>query len=139
MNKVIKNNKKPDKPIKRLYCIYNANGSLIGEISYLWKKLFSDFDCSLCNISHNTFTEKRIWKKEISNFKYELEMLHLDEQSEDLQSFTKGATPCVVSKGESGFKIILSESQLKKINGDVPLFFKELNNILSLYKFKEDE
>ena len=139
MNKVFKNLKKPDKLVKKVYCIYNANGSLAGEISYMWKKILSGFDCSLCNISHNTFTEKRIWKKEISNFKYELEMLHLDEQSEDLQSFTKGATPCVVSKGESGFKIILSESELKKINGDVPLFFKKLNNTLSLHKFKEDE
>ena len=132
MNKVFKNLKKPDKLVKKVYCIYNANGSLAGEISYLWKKLLSDFDCSLCNISHNTFTEKRTWKKELSKSKYKLEMLHLDEQSEDLKSFTKDVTPCVVSEDDSGFKIILSESQLKKINGDVPLFFKELNNILSL-------
>ena len=139
MNKVFKNLKKPDKLVKKVYCIYNANGSLAGEISYLWKKLLSDFDCSLCNISHNTFTEKRTWKKELSKSKYKLEMLHLDEQSEDLKSFTKDVTPCVVSEDDSGFKIILSESQLKKINGDVPLFFKELNNILSLYEFKGDE
>lgn len=139
MNKVFKNLKKPDKLVKKVYCIYNANGSLAGEISYLWKKLLSDFDCSLCNISHNTFTEKRTWKKELSKSKYKLEMLHLDEQSEDLKSFTKDVTPCVVSEDDSGFKIILSESQLKKINGDVPLFFKELNNILFLYEFKGDE
>ncbi len=139
MNKVTKENKKPDKLVKKVYCIYNANGSLAGEISYMWKKILSGFDCSLCNISHNTFTEKQIWKKEISNSKYELEMLHLDEQPDDLQSFTKGITPCVVSKGDNGLKIILSDSQLKKINGDVPLFFKELNNKLSYYKLKEDE
>ena len=139
MNKVFKNLKKPDKSIKKVYCIYNANGSIIGEISYLWKKLLSDFDCSICNISHNTFTEKRIWKKEMSKSKYKIEMLHLDEQSEDLKSFTKDVTPCVVSENDSGFEIILRDSELKKINGDVYLFFKELNKKLSYHKLKEDE
>ena len=74
--------------------------------------------------------EKQIWKKEMSNSKYRLEMLHLDEQPEDLQAFTEGATPCVVSKDESGFKLIMTENQLKKIDGSVHLFFKQLNNKL---------
>ena len=123
----------------RIYCIYDAKGSIIGEISYLWKKLIFNFECSLCNISHNTFTEKQIWKKEMSKAKYKLEMLHLDEQSEDLQAFTEGVTPCVVGKDASGYKIILNDSQLKKINGDVNLFFKELNNKLFYYRLAEDE
>lgn len=122
----------------RIYCIYDAKGSIIGEISYLWKKLIFNFECSLCNISHNTFTEKQIWKKEMSKAKYKLEMLHLDEQSEDLQAFTEGFTPCVVGKDASGYKIILNDSQLKKINGDVNLFFKELNNKLFYYRLAED-
>ena len=114
----------------RIYCIYNSNGSILGEITYLWKKLFFNFDCSLCNVSHNTIMEKQIWKKEMSNSEYRLEMLHLDEQPEDLQAFSEGATPCVVSKDESGFKLIMTENQLKKIDGSVHLFFKQLNNKL---------
>jgi len=126
LKKIINEPKMPNKTLK-IYSIYNAEGSILGEITYLWKKLFLDFDCSLCNISHNTFTEKQLWKKEMSKFKYKLEMLHLDEQPEDLQMFTKDFTPCVVSKDESGFNLIMNRDQLNELNGSVHLFFKELN------------
>ena len=130
MKNIINEDQIPNKTSLKIYCIYNAKGSILGEITYLWKKLFLNFDCSLCNVSHNTFTEKQLWKKEISKFKYKLEMLHLDEQPENLQMFTEGLTPCVVSNNESEFNLIMDRDQINKLNGSVQLFFKKLNTKL---------
>jgi len=33
----------PNNTSLRIYCIYNSNGSILGEITYLWKKLFFNF------------------------------------------------------------------------------------------------
>ena len=130
MKKIINEDQIPNKTSLKIYCIYNAKGSILGEITYLWKKLFLNFDCSLCNVSHNTFTEKQLWKKEMSKFKYKLEMLHLDEQPKNLQMFTEGLTPCVVSNNESEFNLIMDRDQINKLNGSVQLFFKKLNTKL---------
>jgi hypothetical protein len=130
LKKIINEDQIPNKTSLKIYCIYNAKGSILGEITYLWKKLFLNFDCSLCNVSHNTFTEKQLWKKEMSKFKYKLEMLHLDEQPKNLQMFTEGLTPCVVSNNESEFNLIMDRDQINKLNGSVQLFFKKLNTKL---------
>ena len=130
MKNIINEDQIPNKTSLKIYCIYNAKGSILGEITYLWKKLFLNFDCSLCNVSHNTFTEKQLWKKEMSKFKYKLEMLHLDEQPKNLQMFTEGLTPCVVSNNESEFNLIMDRDQINKLNGSVQLFFKKLNTKL---------
>ena len=42
-----------------IYCIYNANGSLSGEIAYFFKKYFYGLKCSMCEITHNFISEKK--------------------------------------------------------------------------------
>jgi len=43
---------------KTLYGIYNAEGTLLGELKYLFMKLSGRGSCALCDITH-TFA----WKK----------------------------------------------------------------------------
>ena len=64
-----------------IYCIYNANGSLSGEIAYLFKKYFYGLKCSMCEITHNFISEKEDWKDRLSQTKINLKTVHLDEQN----------------------------------------------------------
>ena len=41
--------------------IYNADGSLLGEISYVVAKYTGRGHCELCDITHGTFRRKRSW------------------------------------------------------------------------------
>ena len=45
--------------LQKIYCIYNAEGSVIGELKYLYEKYFKDIKCSMCDITHGTFTQKK--------------------------------------------------------------------------------
>jgi hypothetical protein len=110
----------------KVYCIYNAEGSIWGELKYLWKKYTYNFKCSLCDITHNTFLEKFEWKEKVKGLKFKLETIHLDEQPSTLKKITKGETPCVVLENENRYTILLKNIELNKIEGDVDSFFKIL-------------
>ena len=45
-----------------IYCIYNANSSLSGELIYFFKNTFYGLKCSMCEITHNFISEKKEWK-----------------------------------------------------------------------------
>ena len=111
----------------KIYCIYNAEGSLFGEINYLWKKYTSNFKCSLCDITHNIFFEKYEWKKNAQKIKVKLETIHLDEQSSTLKKITKSKTPCVILKKNNKYTFLVNNFELDKMKGDVNSFFNVLN------------
>ncbi len=111
-----------------VYCIYNANGSISGEIKYFLKKYFYGLKCSMCEITHNFVSEKKEWRNKLNQTKINLNTIHLDEQKNDLYKFTYGNTPCVVSETGEGFKFIFSNTDLNNFNGDVELFFSSLEN-----------
>ena len=111
-----------------VYCIYNANGSLSGEIAYFFKKYFYGLKCSMCDITHDIISEKKAWKEKVNQTKFNLKTVHLDEQNNDLYQFSFGNTPCVVGESEKGFKFIFSNTDLDNFNGDAKLFFKSLEN-----------
>jgi len=62
----------------KIYCIYNAEGSIFGEIRYLYNKYIKDIKCSMCDITHNSFSEKSEWGKKCIEFPFKIECLHLD-------------------------------------------------------------
>ena len=109
-----------------IYCIYNANSSLSGELIYFFKKYFYGLKCSMCEITHNFISEKKEWKDRRIQTKINLRTVHLDEQNNDLYNFSYGNTPCVIGKSEKGFKLIFTTTDLDNLNGNVELFFKSL-------------
>ena len=110
-----------------IYCIYNAEGSIIGELKYLLLKYFYGFKCSMCEITHNSFSEKKEWSKLVSNSSYNIEAVHLDEQPDDLHQFSNGKAPCVVAKSNKSFKFIFTNDELNSFRGDAQKFFNKLD------------
>ena len=116
----------------KIYCVYNANGTLFGELSYLFKKVFSGLKCPMCDITHNVIIKKKHWTKKIQSFKYNLEAVHLNEQSDEIKKFTNQISPCVVGVYENSLKLLLNSEELSLIRGDVDLFFKKLEKKINI-------
>tara|TARA_B100001175_G_C19413940_1_gene592613 strand:- start:496 stop:876 length:381 start_codon:yes stop_codon:yes gene_type:complete len=119
-----------EKPV--IYCIYNANGTILGKFEYLIKKIFMDFHCTMCDISHSMVTEKEIWKKKLKESKYPIFAVHKDEQPIKLRDFSSDSIPCVILYQDNYFKILIDSDELISINGKVDDFFELLNKKLSL-------
>tara|TARA_B100001123_G_scaffold97100_1_gene111810 strand:- start:45 stop:473 length:429 start_codon:yes stop_codon:yes gene_type:complete len=120
-----------------IFCIYNANGGFIGELSYFIKKYIKGFNCAMCDITHNKIRIKGEWKRKQAEFDYDLKALHLDEQPEMLHDFTKNKAPCVIGITNNKLQLLISDEELRAINGDVNLFFEKLNyTIRNIYNPK---
>ncbi len=119
--------------LSRIVGVYNAEGSLRGELSYLVGKLLGTASCALCDITHHGLGEKAAFKSCRSRFAAPIETLHLDEQDEELRQFTRGKTPCIVGIAEQRTWVLLDAEALKKCEQSVERFEEALRQaILSL-------
>ena len=107
----------------QLICVYDADGSLLGELNYLWKKTFQNFKCSMCDITHNLITTKKEWKTAVQNCRYDISTYHLDDQPTLIKETTQNNTPCVVKVQDGTSSILISNDELKTIDGNVGSFF----------------
>ena len=114
----------------KIYCIYNAEGSIFGEIRYLYNKYIKDIKCSMCDITHNTLSEKREWKKRCLESPFKIECLHLDELPKDIENLVEGNTPCVVAKTSSTNEIIIEDKELIAMKGNVDSFLNHIHKII---------
>ena len=117
----------------KIYCIYNAKGSIFGELKYLYNKYIRDIKCSMCDITHNTLSKKREWKKRCTVSPLKIECLHLDELPKDIENLVEGNTPCVVAKTSSTNEIIIKNKELIAMKGNVDSFFNHINKIIKNY------
>tara|TARA_B110000503_G_scaffold100815_1_gene150767 strand:- start:1031 stop:1396 length:366 start_codon:yes stop_codon:yes gene_type:complete len=109
--------------IDKLVGIYNANGSVIGELKYLFGKLTGQSDCALCDITHGPFRGKADFRDAQQALDIPFENLHLDELEPDLQSFRNHA-PCIVAICDSQYSLLVSSAELARCCGDANQLFE---------------
>lgn len=106
----------------RLVGIYQAEGSLMGEIRYTLGKIRGTAHCALCDITHGRIREKDAFKTCKEALDIPLGLLHLDELSPSLEEFTKGRTPCVVGVCGETYEMMLTADDLEMCAGSVERF-----------------
>ena len=116
----------------KIYCIYNAEGSIKGELKYLYKKYFKDIECSMCDITHGVFKQKKKWVSKCLASKLNIKCLHLDELPNDIKDLVINKAPCVVSQINSTNKIIINNKELANMSGDVNSFFSHLDKVVEI-------
>ncbi|MSX02458.1 MAG: hypothetical protein F2813_04770 [Actinobacteria bacterium] len=100
--------------IDSLVGVYNADGTLSGELRYWLGARIGRAHCALCEITHGTFREKEEWKRVSGELPVPFEAVHLDERSPEVEAASGEQTPCVVaSVGGGGFELLLSAEQLE--------------------------
>ena len=109
-------------PIRRIVGVYNADGSLLGELRYLIGRTFGHGHCELCDITHGRVRKKPEFDALQADFGLPIEVVHLDERSPDLASFTSGRAPCVVAETADGYRMLLAAEDLARCRGDVEHF-----------------
>jgi hypothetical protein len=116
--------------LHRLVGVYQAEGSLVGEIGYVVGKLLGTRECALCDITHGGLREKPEFRACRERFAVPIETMHLDERDADVAAFTEGKTPCVVAKTDSGFLMLLDADALARCRRDVGRFEATLRQAL---------
>lgn len=111
--------------------VYQANGSLSGELRYVVGKLLGSAHCALCDITHGAVREKPGFVACREALPVPLRNVHLDERSPDMKRFTEGNTPCVVAHTADGLVLLLDTVALNACNGSVSRFRDALDAALA--------
>ena len=117
---------------ERILAIYDADLSVIGELSYAVGKLSGTRSCALCDITHglNPFG-KRAWRSYCED-RPEVEWLHRNEISDEMLAQLPTELPCVIKQDEHGcLCTLLDTSALLACEGQVERFDQKLIRALS--------
>ena len=109
----------------KILCIYNASSTWIGELSYLYKKIFQNSSCSLCDLSHSLTGIKKEWQEMEADSDHEYRLLHTNELPNNIPLSLIKQLPCVIRETEGKderFSLLISSDQLSTCNGSITAF-----------------
>jgi len=95
--------------------IYNADGTLLGEISYVVRKYTGRGHCELCDITHGALRRKKEW--DTAAVGLDIDLLHRDEASPE-QLAAAGPLPAVVVETDRGWILVAGPRELTTCGRD---------------------
>jgi hypothetical protein len=105
--------------VTRLTGVYDANGSLAGEIAYWVGARLGRRHCALCEVTHGLVRARREWLVEAARLPIEFTAVHLDERDPVVAEASRGREPCVVAVREDGSaEVVVDADQLEACEGD---------------------
>ncbi|MDC0185507.1 hypothetical protein OAK03_01610 [Gammaproteobacteria bacterium] len=106
----------------KIICIYNASSTWVGELNYLYKKLFENKSCSLCDLSHGMTGIKKEWKEMESISDHEYSLLHINEVPSNIPHHLIKKLPCVLKQDIENFELLIRPEELQICNGSIESF-----------------
>jgi hypothetical protein len=112
--------------------VYNADGGIAGELSYVFGHLIGIRSCSLCDISHSPIKKKSSFKALEQHLLEEhgimVKMIHLNERNEREQKASEGREPCMLLEyPDQSISMFIDSRDLKALSGSV----RSLKNLIS--------
>ena len=105
--------------IERLVGVYDADGTLRGELTYLVGSRLGRAHCALCDITHGTFRPKPAWRERASAFPVPFDTYHRDDQPDAIRAATGDAAPVVVAVTDDGVVALLDGVALDACAGSI--------------------
>lgn len=124
----------PSKIIE-LIGVYDADGSIVGELSYWLGARFGVRHCSLCDITHSLFSEKPEWKecqRELEDEQgIQFKAYHRNDQPDGVRTLIGGKYPAVVSLNKADqLKMFMSSSEIGACGTSPEEFMAEIKRRL---------
>lgn len=97
MNQVVK--QEPQRrTIRRLVGVYDADGTVAGEVRYWVLARFGAAHCSLCDITHGVFRVRADWQRCQAAMAVPFDTFHRDDQPAHIRAAAGGVAPVVVAE-----------------------------------------
>ena len=109
---------RPDRRIIRLIGVYDADGTLRGEVAYWVGVRLGRRHCSLCDVTHGAFTEKSEWKRCRATLPVPFDTFHRNDQPDDVRRASGDRAPIVVARTDREMILLLDDQEISATNGD---------------------
>jgi hypothetical protein len=103
--------------IVRLIGVYDADGSIRGELAYWIGARLGSRHCALCDITHGKVRERADWKECKSSLNVPFETFHRDDAPREILQLPGLQLPAVLAQTEVGYVPLLDPSELSQCNG----------------------
>lgn len=109
--------------------VYNADGGIVGELSYVLGHLIGLRSCSLCDISHSPVKMKSSFKalqrELLENHAIDVKMIHRNERNERETAASEGLEPCMLLEyADQSICMFFDSAELETLAGNVESFEK---------------
>jgi hypothetical protein len=121
----------PPGDVVRFVGVYDADGSLAGELRYWIGARLGRAHCALCDITHGTFSERSDWRSCRSELPVDFDTYHRDDQPEPVRAAAEGIVPVVLAETAVGWVVLLGPGELEECAGSVEAFDSALRAALA--------
>lgn len=116
-----------NRSIAKLTGVYDANGSLSGELAYWFGARLGRRHCALCDVTHGLVRAKPEWLRLADELPVEFSAVHLDERDPIVEAASRGLVPCVVATFDDGTsEVLIEREQIEACEGDPQRFYQLL-------------
>lgn len=117
--------------IVALFGVYDADATIIGELSYWLGARIGIRHCSLCDITHSLFKEKSEWQscqKLLAQVHgLDFQAFHRNDAPAKVREVSNGSYPIIVSKDASGgYEIFMDNSEISSCGKSAQAFLDEI-------------
>lgn len=116
--------------IEEFIGVYDADATLIGEVSYWIGARLGRTHCSLCELTHGLFTKKSEWKACTMDLQVPFRTFHRNDAPADVLECAAGQYPVVMTRSRGALQVVMSRENLEAFNGDTELFGKRLKSLV---------
>jgi len=100
--------------IRRLIGVYNAEGTVRGELAYWFGRRLGRAHCALCDITHGQVRMRSDWKACRASFPVPFDTYHLNDLPDGVRAMIAGRAPSVVADTERGLLVLLGPVELER-------------------------
>ena len=110
--------------------VYDADSTLIGEMSYWIKARVGKAHCALCDITHGMFTKKQSWRVCEKELPVPFHTFHRNDAPLDVLQAARNQFPLVLARTTDGLTVVLGASDLEDFKGDPVMFMNHLQKLV---------
>lgn len=99
--------------------MYDADGSVRGELAYFIGARLGRAHCSLCDITHGLVRERGEWIAWRASLPVPFETFHRDDQPSEVRAAHGDRVPAVVADTDVGLVPLLGPDELEMCSGSV--------------------
>lgn len=110
----------PSERIVRLVGVYDADGTMRGELAYWVGARLGRRHCSLCDITHGSVRQRPEWKTCQAGLPVPFETFHRNDQPNTIRAAAGGQAPVVVAETNTGHvQLLLAAGDLDACDGSI--------------------
>ena len=110
--------------------VYDANGSLRGELAYWIGARLGRTHCALCDITHGSVRERPAWRVCRAGLAVPFVTYHRNDQPDEVRVATRDIAPAVVAEIADGLVPLLGPAELEACHGSIAEFVATLDRVL---------